>query len=162
MTDLGTLGGNYSTAHGINDSGQIVGYSDLSSGLVHGFISENGSMTDLGPLGWSTSHAYGINDSGQVVGTSNVSPSPNGHAFIWENGSMTDLNDLLLNGSQWEYLREAWDINEKGQIVGWGVLNSEHHAFLLDPVPAVPIPTTMFLLGSGLVGLAGFRRKFKK
>ena len=31
-----------------------------------------------------------------------------------------------------------------------------------DPPPSVPEPTTMLLVGTGFLGLAGFRRKFKK
>ncbi len=61
MTDLGVLGGDYSYAYGINDSGQIVGYSD-----GHAFLYSGSTMKDLGTLGGTTSRAYGINASGQA------------------------------------------------------------------------------------------------
>ena len=38
MTDLGTLGGATSQANGINDNGQIVGYSTTASGQIHAFF----------------------------------------------------------------------------------------------------------------------------
>ena len=69
MTDLGTLGGNYSLAHGINNSGQVVGESATANGYYHAFLYSSGTMTDLGTLGGSRSGAWCINASGQVVGS---------------------------------------------------------------------------------------------
>ncbi|MGO9637512.1 MAG: hypothetical protein ACLPSO_06185 [Terracidiphilus sp.] len=39
------MGGSTSDAIGINNSGQVVGYSDASSGY-HAFLYANGAMTD--------------------------------------------------------------------------------------------------------------------
>ena len=65
MTDLGTLPGGYSScAYGINDSGQIVGEAETSSGQYHiaAFLDSDGTMTDLGTPQWENSYAYGVND----------------------------------------------------------------------------------------------------
>jgi len=51
ITDLGTLGGNYSIAWGINDGGQVVGYSETSSGAGRGCLWSQGDIIDLGTLG---------------------------------------------------------------------------------------------------------------
>jgi len=58
ITDLGTLGGNNSFPLGINDRGQVVGWSetadiDPNSGFptFHAFLWNRGVMHDLGTLG---------------------------------------------------------------------------------------------------------------
>ncbi len=72
MIDLGTLGGGTSTAYGINQYGQIVGYSLTSSGAHVAFLYSNGQMINLNNLvsapGWGLADAYGINSQGDIVG----------------------------------------------------------------------------------------------
>ena len=73
---LGGLPGgcHYSSATGINDSGQVVG-SCLVGSTDHAFLYENGQMKDLGLLpGGYGSAAFDINGSGQVVGDERTVP----------------------------------------------------------------------------------------
>lgn len=74
MTDLGTLGSDFSEGKDVNNLGQVVGESYTAAGSLHGFIYSNGSMTDLNSLinpasrlsiAWTTS----INDDGQIAAT---------------------------------------------------------------------------------------------
>ena len=140
MTDLGTLGGNDSSAFDINNSEQIVGFAKTSSGLYHAFLYQDSVMHDLGLIDGDQNYAYGINDLGQIVGHSNT---PN--AFLYSNGTMFSLNDLIDPASGWQ-LEHAFDINNHGQIVGYGYINGAQHAYLLTPIPE-PASLILFLIG---------------
>jgi probable HAF family extracellular repeat protein len=159
MTDLGTLGGDWVIAFGINEVGQVAGASFTANGELHAFLWQEGVMTDLGTLGGTTavaqprlpascslqlhpgafggaavgtfSLANGINNRAQVVGRS-MAANGEDHAFVWSDGVMTDLNSVIPAGSGWTLI-EAASINGSGQIVGFGTINSQTHAFLLTP-----------------------------
>ena len=130
VTGLGTLGGSFSGAFGINDAGQVVGWADTASGAEHAFIYTPGSgITDLGNLGGGYSYANGINDAGQVVGRS-YTPGGYEHAFLFTPGSgMTDLGTFGGGTS------EAYSINNLGQVVGYAdtATVGYDHAFLYTP-----------------------------
>ncbi|MEP6685154.1 MAG: hypothetical protein ABJB22_00120 [Verrucomicrobiota bacterium] len=147
MKDIRPFGSSESYARGINKGGQVVGEFLTADGAAfHAFLYSNGLATDLGSAGSPESVAYAINDYGQVVGTTwvpydDVCPEVSTtestqcinykpHAFLYENGRLIDLNTLIQPESGWE-LTSAVDINNKGQIVGSGLVNGKVRAFLL-------------------------------
>lgn len=69
MTDLGGLGSGFAFATDMNNSGQIVGYTELSNFRRGAFLMSNGATTNLNlVLGDNSCNAYGINDATQIVG----------------------------------------------------------------------------------------------
>jgi probable HAF family extracellular repeat protein len=155
-TNLGTFGGNSSTALSINNFDNLAGFLTLTSSVDHAFVYLNRKMTDLGTLGGGYSYALAINNSNLVVGGS-FTDAKNSiyHAFLWSQGSLVDLNTRLdVTGAQWT-LTEARAINDAGQIAGVGLSGNAAHAFLLSPgstnAPAPPRFLSILLFNSSVV-----------
>jgi len=147
VTDLGTLGsGDASWALGINDLGEVVGYSRVSPGSPpHAFLYRSGTMVDLGTIAGIESAASAINDRGEVVGVSEAI-GPGGDltdtAFLYSNGEMTDL------GAAFGFaISQANDINDRGEIVGTDGLT---RAFLYGNGAMTILPTPGVSFANGI------------
>lgn len=118
-------------ATGINDKGQIVGFTNSGSSGTHSFIYKDGNYTLLDhPLAdrpFDTTAAFGINNRSQVVGY-----FQNGsgiHGFFYDKDNYTNL-DYPVVGS---VATVAYGINDSGQIVGkYQDANLAVHGFLYD------------------------------
>jgi probable HAF family extracellular repeat protein len=162
VADLGTLSGSdpsdpnfwhhCSAANGVNDRGQVVGWSNTGSAPqifcladnIHAVLWSNTKkikIQDLGTLpGDTASLAMKINLLGQIIGNSGTASvdengvvQVTGRPFVWSSRTgMRDLNTLIRTNSGW-VLHSVSDINVWGQIVGTGTLNGETHGFLLTP-----------------------------
>ena len=115
VENLGTLPGDYSSvAMGINQFGDVVGWSAGPAGTRAFVYTNAGGMTALPALtGRPVTTARAINGSGVVVGTASTGGSDIGHAVRWQSGVATDLGAL---GSG--YFSEARGVNATGTIVG--------------------------------------------
>ena len=140
-TTIGVAGSTFGSANAINDLGHVTGVLDFPDTSQDAFLYKEGTLSDLGTLGGYYSEGFDINIDDMVVGESSVGSDGLNHAFLFipEKWIMYDLNSLIPVESGWE-LRCAHGINDKDEIVGWGIIGGYAHAFLLVPL-AIPTPT---------------------
>jgi probable HAF family extracellular repeat protein len=132
MTSLGgVLGGGFSDALDINNTGQIVGLRgtppDVASFTAFRYDTLSGQVTTLPGLGGDfRTAAVAINDAGDVAGYATAAPNVF-HAVRWNGETPTDLGTL---GGTHSF---ALGINGAGNVVGrsWMAGGGEH-AFLYD------------------------------
>jgi probable HAF family extracellular repeat protein len=134
MRDLGTLVGDTGGSHAldINNRGDVVGSSTVPGDSTHPVIwPRGGAPVDLPPLaGFAQGGAEAINDRGDIVGVLDNNDASNDRAFLVHDGTMVDLNTCLPANSGW-VLSIAFDISNRGEIVGTGFHNGVQSAFLL-------------------------------
>jgi probable HAF family extracellular repeat protein len=150
--DLGTLGGNESSAFSVNNRGQVVGvavntipdpFSFLATQL-RAFLWQDGTMQDLGTLGGPEAVALFVNERGQVAGFSFTNSIPNPvldacggfsinvpteEPFLWEKDKgMASLG--TLGGT----CGSPYGLNNRGQVVGASDLAGDltSHPFLWE------------------------------
>ena len=118
--DLGTLGGHESYSTGINNWGQVVGYSETQNeGEYRAFLWTGTGMKTLEPLDDDfVSFAWGISDRGQVVGFS-LNSDEERRPVLWDPSGMHELANL---GGTYA---DAFGINRHGEVVGWATYPDE-------------------------------------
>lgn len=131
-----------SFAVGLNNSGQVIGDSDVYVNGVYtttdAFLYTKGSLTDLGNFGVGSSSQgnsipVAINAAGQVAGASDkydASGNSLGRdAFLFTNGSLADLGNFGTDSNGKSY-SVATGLNSAGQVVGTSKVYDSAHNYL--------------------------------
>jgi probable HAF family extracellular repeat protein len=159
IKNLGTLGGNHSSAQWINDQGQVVGFAlnkiadpyswfdfdilnSANGTQTRAFIWQDGKkMQDLGTLGGPDAVALSVNEPGQVDGFSYINGTPNSN-----NGPACPPNVPTQDPFFWEQ-RKMTDLgtlggtcgfpngmNNLGQVIGQSDLKGDvfYHPFFWE------------------------------
>ena len=109
----------------INDQGQIL----CRDGNC--IISPDGTRVHLN--GFNYGYPMSMNNKGDVVGVYSDSNIGVRKACLWSDGKFYILEDLIEDLDEWTRIEHAYDINDNGQIVGFGNKNGVTKAFLLNP-----------------------------
>jgi len=102
-----------SAAYGINNEGEVVGYSGTCSSAYHAILWRNGTAISLPNLGVEGAVAFFINDRSEIAGQVASADGKTAYAALWKDGKITNLRTLPGDAAAL-----ATGINNYGQVVG--------------------------------------------
>jgi hypothetical protein len=112
-------------AWGVNSAGWVVGESGPTPNTMKAFLWRPGiGMQELQQFPNTVrSSGISINNNGLIVGAIAVSSGSGSEsiAVLWDDDTVHKLIDLLPEGHTWTELTIANDINDDGDIVGYGM-----------------------------------------
>jgi hypothetical protein len=136
----------------LNDKDQVVGLYTDASNVNHGYVRDDGTgiITPIDVPGATSTEALGINNAGWIVG-SFVDASGATHGFLDVGGVFTQID--VPNS----FFTVVVGINSRGDLTGTYGSNADglQHGFLATVVPE---PTSVALMGAGLLALWGRSR----
>jgi hypothetical protein len=159
--DAGFRYAGFRYATGLNDHGEIVGFTSPSDGSpTRAFLwTQAGGVSILDAAGQAT-RAFAVNDNGTVLG------SVGNELALWTaQGGWHPLSGVLdpsqrLNLQDFQVgddvNRASFDINDQGTILVNVSVDGQSHALVLSPVPE---PADWLLMASGLGALMLLRRR---
>jgi probable HAF family extracellular repeat protein len=133
LTDLGTLGGAGSSASGLNDAGQVVGYAEAADGTPYPVMWSGGVAT---PLGTRAGAAVAVSPGGVAAGNVADVSGTRLDATLLSGGDAVDLG--TFGGS----FSIAVAVNDRGQVGGYArTADEKDHAFLATASGTVDLGT---------------------
>lgn len=153
--EIPTLGGDRSTALGVNNAGQVVGSARNADGLFQPILWENGVVTNLNPFPGTQGNANAINNNGEIVGFINSTPGTTQRGFYWNAGNLALLEPASGNPN---HFTEAHGINDHGQISGSAQVAGPNgfQAFIWDRDNTSPVISVPQISGTGAGFSAGY------
>ena len=134
----------------MNDRSQITGH-----GYYCGYLYETGTVP-LVDNAWVVDNvkvclrSKALNDQALVIGKALLPQLEDYGPATYSNGEITLMNNTLLNSNDDWSIESIDDVNDHGQIVGFGAKNGEPgHGFILTPVAVARYPVTLTIDGTG-------------
>jgi probable HAF family extracellular repeat protein len=120
---MNTTPGVFSYAYGINNRGQVVGYT-YGRGAV---LWEDATTIGLDGIALGEIAPAAINERGQIVGSIPTAIANERHAALWQDGTIIDLGVLPGDISS-----EAVAINDRSEIIGRSYSGAQWRAVIWD------------------------------